>query len=138
MAAVSAVKTAAVKPTAVKTSANFVGLGSTNANRCERDGNDRNSHQELAGHVTLLFTFRIRLRHWIGMQAPGWPVLQKEMPGLLKYRAAFAGLEPNETSPLLLSLYRFLAFRRSAGARHNQVIRVHGDGVLSALAPAGL
>jgi len=32
------------------------------------------------------------------------------MPGLLKYGAAFAGLEPIETNPLPLSLYRFLAF----------------------------
>jgi hypothetical protein len=32
------------------------------------------------------------------------------MSGPLKYRAAFAGLKPNETSPLLLFLYRFLAF----------------------------
>ena len=55
MAAVSAVKTSAVK-----TSAKAVGLGSTNANRGgERDSNDRNSHQELVGHVTLLFSFRI-------------------------------------------------------------------------------
>jgi hypothetical protein len=78
MAAVSAVKTAAVKPTSVKTAAKAVGLGSTNAKRGgERDSNDRSSHQQLADHVTLLFTFRIRLRHWIGMQAPGRPVLPK-------------------------------------------------------------
>jgi hypothetical protein len=60
MAAVSAVKTSAVKPTAMKPSAKAVGLGSANANRGgERDSNDRNSHQELVGHVTLLFSFRI-------------------------------------------------------------------------------
>jgi len=32
------------------------------------------------------------------------------MPGVLEYGATFAGLEPSETSPLLLSLYRFLGF----------------------------
>jgi hypothetical protein len=61
----AAVKTVGAKPTAVETAtAKAVGLGSTNANRGgEGDSNDRNSHQELAGHVTLLSTFRIRLRH---------------------------------------------------------------------------
>jgi hypothetical protein len=63
-----AIKTVAAKAATVeaaaKTSAKAVGLGSTNTNRGgERDSNDRNSHQELAGHVTLLFTFRIRFRH---------------------------------------------------------------------------
>jgi hypothetical protein len=59
----SAVKTSAVKTSAVKTSAKAVGLGSTNANRGgERDRKDRNSYQQLAGHGTLLFTFRLRHR----------------------------------------------------------------------------
>src|ERR1700730_16480919 len=68
-AAVPAVKAAAAKPAAintpaVKTSAKAVGLGSTNADRGgERDSDNGDSHQQLAGHVTLLFKFRIRLRH---------------------------------------------------------------------------
>jgi hypothetical protein len=33
------------------------------------------------------------------------------MSGLMEYGAAFAGLEPDETSPLLLFLYRFSAFQ---------------------------
>jgi hypothetical protein len=63
---VPAIKTVAAKPAAVetataKTSAEAVGLGSTNANRGgERDSNDGNSHQQLAGHGTLLFTPDIR------------------------------------------------------------------------------
>ena len=64
-----AVKTAAAKPAAVetataKTSAKATGLGSTNADRGgKRDRNDGNSHQQLAGHETLLFTLDIRFRH---------------------------------------------------------------------------
>jgi len=62
--AIAAIKTVAPEPAAVEPAAKAVGLGRTNANRGgERDSNDRNSHQVLAGHVTLLFTFRIRLRH---------------------------------------------------------------------------
>jgi hypothetical protein len=88
-----AIKTVAAKPAAVesaaaKTSAKAVGLGRTNANRGgERDSNYRNGHQELAGHVTFLSRSASDF-------VIGYLSCQKEMPGLLEYGAAFAGLEP--------------------------------------------
>ena len=51
--------------TAMEPAAESAGLGSTNANTgSKRDKDDGKTHRQLASHGTLLFTFRIRLRHW--------------------------------------------------------------------------
>jgi hypothetical protein len=54
----AAAKTPAVKMSAAKTSAKAVRMGSANADRgSERESDDGDSHQQLAGRGTLLFTF---------------------------------------------------------------------------------
>ena len=95
-------------PPPCKTPAKATGLGSTNADRGgKRDRNDGNSHQQFAGHETLLFTLDIRFV--IGCltrkQLPTGRSRRKQMSGLMEYGAAFAGLEPDKTSPLLLSAF---------------------------------
>jgi hypothetical protein len=66
----AAAKTAAMKPAVTKTAmepaaANAMSLGSTNPDAGgKRDNNDGKAHPQLATHGTLLFTFRIRFRHW--------------------------------------------------------------------------
>jgi hypothetical protein len=115
----AAIKTAAAKPTAVETataetSAKAVGLGRTNANRGgERDSNDRNSHQEFAGHATLVFTFRIRLRHRIFDRYAGPPLAclaKKKCLTCWNTASLLPVWSLMRTNPLLLSLDRFLAF----------------------------
>ena len=99
-------KTSAVKISAVKTSAKAVGLGSTNADRGgERDSDNGDSHQQLAGHVTLLFKFRIRLRHRMLERYAGTRLAclaKKRCLACWNTAPLFVGLEPDKTSPLLL------------------------------------
>jgi hypothetical protein len=98
----------------------------TNANRGgECDSNDGNSHQEFAGHVTLLFTFRIRLRH---------PMLDRYAGTGLACLANERCLASWNTAPLLpvwsCPLTGSWHFRGTARTRHNQVIRVYRDGAV--------